>query len=112
MIENIPKIIPHLPSIKVNNEIVGISISMILNRQREDIAYLGLHLLKNIAKIIGLDLVDRYFYREITEIISEGWLSLKKIIIELIAEIFQCPKGENLKARLVSIFTAFCDDEN
>lgn len=112
MTENIAKIVPHLPQGKVNNEIVGIAISMILDRSREDITIQGLNLLKNLCKSIGSTLVERYFYREILEIVAEETPAIGKIIIDIISEVFQCTDNLPFKEKILPIYFQFCGNEN
>ena len=104
MTDNIPKLTVHLKKPKIDNEIVGIVLSMILDRSREDITLQGLSLLKNIAKTITLDLVERYFIREVLEISIDGTFVVNKQIVDLVSEVFEAPKGESLKIKLLELF--------
>jgi hypothetical protein len=53
MVDNIPFVIKHLHQSQINNEIIGIALSLVLDKSREDITILGLQMVKNIAKSIG-----------------------------------------------------------
>ena len=112
MVEYIPKLLPHLPKNKINNEIVGIAISMILDRSMEDITIQGLVLLRSLVKIIGPDLVERYFFREIVELVSDESPPICKIVVDIIAEVVQMGKGDNFKEKLLGLFYKFCDNDN
>jgi hypothetical protein len=112
MIENIPKIVLHLHKTKVDNEIVSIALSMVLDRSNSEITAAGLTLLKSLVKPIGAELVERYFYREIIEIAADKLPALTNAILEIISELFETPKSENLKPKLLDLFLEICESDN
>lgn len=112
MVDNISILIKHLHQSQINNEIIGIALSLVLDKSREDITILGLQMVKSIAKSIGSDLMERYFCREMWEISAENSVGLAKSMIELIAESFTLAKADSLKAKLISIYIKYCENDN
>jgi hypothetical protein len=107
MIESIPLIIPFLHQSKVNNEIIGITISLILEKASEDITQLALGLIGQISRSIGSELIEKYFYREIYEIAHNSSVNTGKVLIELVSNLFVLPHSESLRAKLIGIFVKF-----
>lgn len=112
MVESIPQIIPYLHQSKVNNEITGIAISLILEKSREDITVMALGLITKIAKEIGSLLVEKYFFREISEISQERSANIGKSIIEFIAEAFKLPYADSLRSKLIGLYIQYLESEN
>lgn len=112
MIESIPLIIPFLHQSKVNNEIIGITISLILEKASEDITQLALGLIGQISRSIGSELIEKYFYREIYEIAHNSSVNTGKVLIELVSNLFVLPHSESLRAKLIGIFVKFMESDN
>ena len=112
MIESIPLVVPYLHQSKVNNEIIGIGISLVLEKSREDITVMALGLVSKIAKDIGSDLTEKYFFREIFEISLDYTVNIGKAVVEFIAEAFKLPFADSLRSKLIGVFVKFMESEN